>query len=395
MFPFESLMDLYREFGLVGAVVLGFFFGFVLERAGFGRATKLEAQFYLTDMTVFKVMFSAIVTAMLGLVVISGIGLADILVISESAASTTYVWPMLVGGLLLGVGFIVSGYCPGTSMVAAASGNLDGLMTIIGVGIGSLVFGEIYPPISEFYTSGDLGQTFLYQLIGVPPAVVGLGVVLMAVGGFVGAEVVERMMAQRKTASGPISEPRPRRAVFAGFAVAASLGLMLLLLPSRTPPAQAKPVSQMGARQLAKRLLDEPWKLMVLDIRNREAYEQARIPGSVHHPAESLDTYGLAYSRGIQDLVLIGDAEMIGVPSAALAYRGHISMLSGGFDAWAAFALKAPAPLRQDAPPAERAAYKFRTSVHAKMTGTVAAPPPPRTVNFAPPSKKKGGGCDG
>ena len=64
IFPFESLMDMYREFGLVGAVVIGFFFGFVLERAGFGRATTLAAQFYLTDMTVFKVMFSAIVTAM-------------------------------------------------------------------------------------------------------------------------------------------------------------------------------------------------------------------------------------------------------------------------------------------------------------------------------------------
>ena len=34
---------------------------FLLERAGFGRADKLAAQFYLRDLTVFKVMFSAIV----------------------------------------------------------------------------------------------------------------------------------------------------------------------------------------------------------------------------------------------------------------------------------------------------------------------------------------------
>src|SRR5512140_2088155 len=109
-FPFESLANGSRELGLVVAVLIGVGFGFVLERAGFGRATKLAAQFYLHDMTVFKVMFSAIVTAMLGLVIASGLGLANLFEISQSIASWTWIWPMLVGGLLLGVGFIVSGY---------------------------------------------------------------------------------------------------------------------------------------------------------------------------------------------------------------------------------------------------------------------------------------------
>ena len=109
IFPFESLAAGSRELGLVMGVIIGMGFGFVLERAGFGRATKLAAQFYLRDMTVFKVMFTAIVTAMLGLVGASAFGLADLRAISESIASWTYIWPMLIGGVLLGAGFIISG----------------------------------------------------------------------------------------------------------------------------------------------------------------------------------------------------------------------------------------------------------------------------------------------
>jgi rhodanese-related sulfurtransferase/uncharacterized membrane protein YedE/YeeE len=395
IFPFESLMHLYREFGLVGAVVIGFFFGLVLERAGFGRATKLAAQFYFTDMTVFKVMFSAIVTAMLGLIIASSLGLADLKAISESAASATYIWPMLIGGLLLGAGFIISGYCPGTSMVAAASGNLDGLMTITGVGIGSLIFGEIFPQISEFYVSGDIGQSFLYQLLGLPPAVVAIAVVLMAIGGFVGAETVERIMARRKGVSSPESQRLPKRAVFAGFATASALSLLMLMLPTHMQQAQAKSAKQIDAAQLAKRILDEPWKLMILDIRSRDAYEKSRIPGSIHNPAETLSSYGLAYSRGVQDLILVGNADMTDVPPAALKYKGDIFILSGGFDAWDTFALKDPLRLAANATPAQREAYKFQSSIHAKMTGTITAPPPRIVMHFTPPPKKKGGGCDG
>ena len=78
IFPMDSMLAGNAQIGLVVALVIGFGFGFVLERAGFGRSTKLAAQFYLHDMTVFKVMFTAIVTGLLGLVILSGLGLADL-----------------------------------------------------------------------------------------------------------------------------------------------------------------------------------------------------------------------------------------------------------------------------------------------------------------------------
>jgi hypothetical protein len=89
------------------ALLIGVAFGFFLERAGFGSARKLVAQFYLTDLSVFKVMFTAIVTAMVGITVLNRIGFLDV---GELPLIGTYLVPMIVGGLLLGAGFVVGGY---------------------------------------------------------------------------------------------------------------------------------------------------------------------------------------------------------------------------------------------------------------------------------------------
>ena len=111
-------------------------------------------------MTVFKVMFSAIVTAMLGLMLASGLGMADLTALSSQIVSWTYIWPMLIGGLALGAGFIISGYCPGTSLVGAASGHIDAWVTFGGVALGSYLYSEIQPLVVSFHNSGELGAAF-------------------------------------------------------------------------------------------------------------------------------------------------------------------------------------------------------------------------------------------
>lgn len=92
---------------LTVAVLLGFFFGFFLERAGFSSAKKLTAQFYFKDFAVLKVMFTAIVVAALGL---AYFGLTGWLDMSQVFVPATFIWPQLLGGLMLGAGFIVGGY---------------------------------------------------------------------------------------------------------------------------------------------------------------------------------------------------------------------------------------------------------------------------------------------
>ena len=110
------------EASLIVAFLIGTSFGFFLERAGFGSARKLVAQFYLTDLAVFKVMFTAIVTAMLGVTYLAWMGVLDL---SLVYLVPTYWAAQVVGGLLLGVGFVVGGYCPGTSVAAVATGKID------------------------------------------------------------------------------------------------------------------------------------------------------------------------------------------------------------------------------------------------------------------------------
>jgi uncharacterized protein len=192
LFPFESLSGEHRALGLAVAVAVGTAFGFVLERSGFGRAQKLVGQFYGTDMTVLKVMFTAIATAMLGLVVLSGAGVLDLGAVQ--AFYPTYLWPMIAGGGALGAGFVMAGYCPGTSVVATASGKLDGAATVVGVVLGSLVYAEAEPLLRPFLRAGELGTYTLARLLGLPAGAVVVLVAAVAIGAFLAAERIERLL---------------------------------------------------------------------------------------------------------------------------------------------------------------------------------------------------------
>jgi len=199
MAPFYKYGLFGDEVSLILAALIGVGFGFFLEQAGFGSSKKLVAQFYLTDMAVFKVMFSAIVTAMLGLFYLSWAGLLDF---SLVYVSPTFFWPDLVGGLVLGAGFIVGGFCPGTSVVGTATGRLDGLAFMGGVFGGIFVYGELYPWLADFANSTAMGRVTIDSWLGVSKGLVVFAVVVLAVLGFWGASAVERMMARREVEAG-------------------------------------------------------------------------------------------------------------------------------------------------------------------------------------------------
>jgi uncharacterized membrane protein YedE/YeeE len=146
------------------AVVLGFFFGFFLERGGLGNPHKLTGVFYLRDFTVPKVMFTAILVASVGLYLLSDMKLLDM---SRVWIVPTFFWPQIVGGALFGVGFVVSGYCPGTAVAGLASGRLDALVTMIGIGSGSLAFATLYPVLEGFYVSSPMERATLPEVMGV------------------------------------------------------------------------------------------------------------------------------------------------------------------------------------------------------------------------------------
>jgi uncharacterized protein len=174
---------------LAVAFVIGIGFGAALERAGLGNARKLVGQFYLTDFTVFKVMFTAIVTAMLGSFWLSRLGLMDL---SQVYVPETFLAPQLVGGAVFGAGFALAGLCPGTSCVSAASGRGDGLAVVAGMFSGVLLTGFAFAPLQRFYEAGG-GRTWtLPELLHLPYGLVVLGVVLVAIAGFAVTGRLER-----------------------------------------------------------------------------------------------------------------------------------------------------------------------------------------------------------
>jgi len=169
----------------MSALFIGIAFGWCLERAGLGDARKLAGQFYFTDLTVFKVMFSAIVTAMLGMFWLTRLGVLHDVYVPE-----TYWLPQLAGGLLFGAGFVAAGLCPGTSCVAAASGRGDGAMVVVGMFAGVLIGGVTLP--TSFYESTPRGPLTLPDLLRAPEGVIVFLIVAMALTMFLFVERWER-----------------------------------------------------------------------------------------------------------------------------------------------------------------------------------------------------------
>lgn len=165
----------------IAAGLIGIAFGFALERAGFGSSRKLTAIFYLKDFGVYQVMFTAVITAMLGLQLLDVLGVVEIAALHRME---TLPIAQIAGGLLFGAGFVIGGWCPGTALVGAASGKADALLFLGGAAAGSVAFAFAWPALESTLARGAAGVSTLDGSLGVPPALLPLAVVAMAVISF-------------------------------------------------------------------------------------------------------------------------------------------------------------------------------------------------------------------
>jgi hypothetical protein len=173
----------------VFAVVLGMGFGFALEASGFSSSRKIIGTFFGYDFVVVKVFFTAAIVASMGLLYLNYMGLVDF--------STLYIQPLflasaIVGGIIMGVGFSMGGFCPGTSICATAVGKLDGLAFLGGMFIGVYLFSEAFPWFEKLYYSGSQGSPMVNTIFGISPELFTFILVLAAIGMFFGASWVEK-----------------------------------------------------------------------------------------------------------------------------------------------------------------------------------------------------------
>lgn len=171
------------------AFVIGIAFGFILEQCGFSSSRKLAGLFYGYDMVVLKVFFTGGVTALLGLLFFSLFGWVDLDLVY---VNPTFLTSAIVGGLVMGAGFIMGGFCPGTSFCGAAIGKLDAMIFIAGLFIGVYLFGFGYPMFESLYKSGEMGSPKISSMIGLSDGVFALLLVIMALGMFYISEWVEK-----------------------------------------------------------------------------------------------------------------------------------------------------------------------------------------------------------
>ncbi len=407
------------EVSLIIAFVTGIAFGFVLERAGFGNARVLAAQFYFRDLRVLKVMFTAIVTAMLGVFILARLGVLDL---SLVYLTPTFVWPQVVGGLVLGAGFIVGGYCPGTSCVSAATGRIDGMVYLAGMVGGLLGFGEFYPRLANFAKSTAMGQVTLPQFLNVPYGlVVGL-VVLMALAAFVAAEWAEQKIGgQAPSAGGLLAPTRAITSVRRLAAALVALGVFAVFAgnPYRGPITRvdarqlaldaASGANRVAPAELADALVTGRNDYVLIDLRAPDAYAAYHLPGALNVPLASLSADVAGRN---ERLVCYGEGDGEGGEASlvlrSLGFRAAYG-LTGGLAAWQAIVLYPVAP-PTTATVEEQRDFARRASVAKYFGGAprgaaeaatlktpelpkIAPPPAEPGANRPAPVRKKKEGC--
>ena len=286
--PLEQLFGHWDAY--VVSLLVGIAFGYVLEIAGFGNSRLLAAQFYFKDMRVLKVMFTGIVVAMVLVFGATAVGLLDFNLVW---VPPTYFWPGIVGGLIMGAGFIIGGFCPGTSLVAAATLKIDGVFFVMGAFFGIFLFGETVSKFNVFWNSSYMGRFTLPQLFGLSTGVVVLLVVLMALFMFWGSEQLERIFGKKD----PKQAPKWRYPA-AGALVLGAIGVMIIGQPTtidrwNSISREKKTLLEDRAVQihpgeLLDILHDNNIKVVMLDVRDEVDYNIFHILDSRHIPIEEI-----------------------------------------------------------------------------------------------------------
>lgn len=148
---------------ILGALLFGLAFGFLLQKGGVGKYHILIGQLLLQDFTVVKVMLTAIVVGMVGIFTLHRFAKVNLHI------KPTRIGPNIIGGLLFGAGFALIGYCPGTVAAALGQGSYDGLFAMAGLVLGSYLYAEFSKPLkSSVEKWGEKGKLMLPEVLRIP-----------------------------------------------------------------------------------------------------------------------------------------------------------------------------------------------------------------------------------
>jgi uncharacterized protein len=266
------------------ALLIGISFGAILEQAGFSTSKKLVGLFYGYDFTVLRVFFTAGIVAMIGVMAFAHYGLLDINLIFINPA---YVWSAIVGGVIMGLGFVVGGFCPGTSVCAAAIGKIDALIFIAGTFLGVIIFGEAYPVFKPLYMASFLGIPRFFETLGISQSIFAFIMVVFALSAFWVTSIIENRV------NGIKKDPVRFTPYYTGIAfIGILLATSAFFFPERRESlkqlisdenfVRSYEVKSLTADEFALCLIktQECDKLQVFDFRSEDEYKKMSLPKS-------------------------------------------------------------------------------------------------------------------
>jgi len=273
-----------NEFNFVIAILIGIAFGYILEQAGFSSSKKLVGLFYGYDFTVLRVFFTAGITAMMGVIALAHFGLLDLNIVY---INPTFLRSAIVGGLIMGLGFVIGGFCPGTSVCAASIGKIDAIIFIGGIIPGVYIFAEAYPFLEGFYKADSWGNVTVFEALGISQGLMAFLMVFAAIAAFI---VTTKIESRVNGKANPEFMPEKRYFALAGIAVL--IGLTAFVLPERQGYITQKaetienvksiPLKLITPDELAYRIMNDPSSFRIFDLRTKEEFKSLSLPNSVN-----------------------------------------------------------------------------------------------------------------
>jgi rhodanese-related sulfurtransferase/uncharacterized membrane protein YedE/YeeE len=331
-----------NNLNFIVALIIGILFGVILEQAGFSTSKKLVGLFYGYDFTVLRVFFTAGIVAMIGIMGLEHYGLIDINLVY---INPTFLLSAIIGGLIMGLGFVVGGFCPGTSVCAAAIGKIDAMIFIVGALFGVLIFAEGYPIFEPLYKAANWGNPRFFETLGMSENLFAFIMVVFALTAFWVASIVENKV------NGVVKPPIRFTPYYIGIA---SIGILMAISAFVFPERKAYldhlvadtnfvknyNLETMSVDEFAYRLMDDQDdKFQVVDFRPLNEYEKMSLPKSTLFTVDNLleKEPNRILTIKHKTNVIVADDELterkIAIIAKELGYK-RIEILEGGLNSF-------------------------------------------------------------
>ncbi len=344
MGPLMPLGIISQEIWLISIFLVGIAFGMILEQSGLSSPRKLVGVFYAYDFVVLKVFFTAGITAMTGLFFMRYFGWLDTDLIF---IHSNHLYPAIIGGVIMGFGFLIGGFCPGTGITSAAIGKTDAMLFIAGMFAGVFLYGLFADQFNMFRGAVFLDRKLITELTSIPQNLFIALMILMALVAFKVATHFEKKAPHAL---------QPTHKGYKGYTpeliIAVAIAATILVIPETNPKrlrenSEKVLLSEMAkenffvtTEELAYHMVKAPLNFMIIDVRSKDEFRAFHLPNAVNIPLDQFTNrqyrHVLRYHPG-KRLLLVSNGGVDAVKAWQICRRLNISdvyVLEGGLNAF-------------------------------------------------------------